>query len=273
MHWQKDLYQYEEIPPPYCWQEVQKLLVEEPIALGARLHAASETPPAPVWNAIERDIRSTAQPTPANIRAFRRPYLSYAATVTGLLLLGSIVIYVANQRSASIDVKDLAAGISLADSQKQQTESDTPPTQSPATEDAIVQLTELPEVGESATTKSDIKTIAPQIISSSNLPDSRTDAGISQSGSNSLRDIKILYTDGNYIQLVKPNGEVTRVSYKLAGMVKTMQGTKAATAEQKKWVSTIDQWKSKLEQSSYAPAASNFFDIAGMLEVMETENR
>jgi hypothetical protein len=38
-------------------------------------------------------------------------------------------------------------------------------------------------------------------------------------------------------------------------------------------MTTIDQWKLKLEKSGYTPAASNFFDIAGMLEVMEAENR
>lgn len=273
MQWQKELYQYQEIPPPHCWQEVQQQLGEEPIALGALLHEASENPPALIWNAIERDIRQSKQQAPATIRSFRRPYLSYAAAVAGLVLFGSILLYVANQRSATIDVKDLAAGISLSDSQKQQKEADTAPSQSPASTEAPAQTAELPPVQEKAAENAGKEAIAPQTLAASNQPDAKIHAENPPSPGTALGDTKIVYTDGNYIQLVKPDGEVTRVSYKLAGMVKSMQGKKAETAEQRKWMSTIDQWKAKLEQSSYAPAASNFFDIAGMLEVMEAENR
>jgi hypothetical protein len=273
MQWQKELYQYQEIPPPHCWQEVQKQMTEEPIMLGAMLHEASETPPASVWDAIERDIRTASKPAPAPVRAFKRPYLSYAAAVAGLLLLGSLLLYVANQRSTAIDMKDLAAGISLADSQKQQKESDTASTNNPAPTESRIQTAPMPEVRGQETEDSDKTAIALQNIAASDLTNPKSDAGPASSPGTVATNTKVLYTDGNYIQLVKPNGEITRVSYKLAGMVKTMQGKKAATAEQKKWASTLDQWKSKLEQSNYAPAGSNFFDIAGMIEVMEAENR
>ena len=56
MQWQKKLYQHEEIPPPFIWDELIKVLADEPYKLRQSLNEFSDTPPSIIWDNINSKI-------------------------------------------------------------------------------------------------------------------------------------------------------------------------------------------------------------------------
>jgi hypothetical protein len=108
-------------------------------------------------------------------------------------------------------------------------------------------------------------------------PNSLAAAGnkIIRRGTARVKKPVIRYTDGNYIQVVEPDGDVTRVSYKLADMVRSVHNPASvqSKADQKRWNHTLEAWKTKMAQSSYIPSGSNFFDIADMIQFLNEEGK
>jgi hypothetical protein len=58
-------------------------------------------------------------------------------------------------------------------------------------------------------------------------------------------------------------------------MVRTVHqdGRTKNRQDQQRWNQTLETWKAKMAQSTYVPSGSNFFDIAEMIEFLNTENR
>jgi hypothetical protein len=284
MQWSRKIYEQEEIPPPHCWEEIREKIAEEPVRLGHALYEMEATPPAGSWENIRSEIvQVPAVPQEKPVRNLHRPVLSYAAAIIGFGILASILIYVLNRKDTGLNVKDLAAGLTYTDSQKN--------------------ISAVPDIKPADSTRqakiNDIKNSGNQIELSENqdtrsMP-SKAETSVGKTAHRAIvspskkkgpdrgslgnetvvAEPVVNYSDGNYIQLVEPDGDVTRVSYKLAEMVRTVHqdGRTKNRQDQQRWNRTLESWKAKMAQSTYVPSGSNFFDIAEMIEFLNTENR
>jgi hypothetical protein len=257
MQWQRAIYDYEAVPPPHCWEQVKESISKEPLALGQSLHDWEAAPPEDAWSQVAAQIQPE-QPVyriPATRSLSTRPALAYAAAVAGLLLLGSVLWYAFADRENGINVRDLAAGLSYADSQAKSTPApETPPVgQAPFTALKAPAEAAVPESAESAKNTGATASVVSEKNTAAVIP-----------------AIAVSYADGNYIQLTEPDGDVTRVSYKLDRMVKAMHARNGKTngAQRQEWNRTLDTWTTRMAQSTYIPSGGNFFDIAELVEFL-----
>ncbi|MDE3250658.1 MAG: hypothetical protein KGO82_18495, partial [Bacteroidota bacterium] len=107
---------------------------------------------------------------------------------------------------------------------------------------------------------------APVVISGKPLTDEN---------GNLIRDIDVLTTNSNYLTVMGPNGQLTRISAKFASVIRylnepgdTEEYLDRVIRESDTWKKRFQEWRSKIIQSSYVPAASNFFDIAAFGELV-----
>ncbi len=85
----------------------------------------------------------------------------------------------------------------------------------------------------------------------------------------------VSYDDGNYIQVMSTDGAYKNVSYKFYDMVQVMYENNSKTSSEEGkiyWQNTITAWNEKIVESSFVPAAGNFFDLAEMITMLE-ENK
>jgi hypothetical protein len=281
MQWQRKLYELEEIPPPHCWEEVRSSIEKEPLRLGLSLFEMETEPPAAAWEKIQEGLQVPAEilvSKPARI-VFRRPTLSFAAALAGFGVLAAILVYVFSRNNENLHVRDLAAGLTYPDSQQI-------PARDPGkntTPDGSTR--NLPDMGSPATaanspgpTKNGLAASAGAALGSRKSPaSSPTSYGnkIVGKGNSKVKKPVIRYSDGNYIQVVEPDGDVTRVSYKLADMVRSVLNPSSpqSRADQQRWNHTLEAWKTKMAQSTYIPSGSNFFDIADMIRFLNEEGK
>lgn len=92
---------------------------------------------------------------------------------------------------------------------------------------------------------------------------------------NLIRDIDVLSTNSNYLTVMGPNGQLTRISAKFGSVIRylnepgdTEEYLDRVIRESDTWKKRFQEWRSKIIQSSYVPAASNFFDIAAFGELV-----
>ena len=261
MQWPRALYDHEEMPPPHCWDEVKQTISKEPISLGHSLNQWEAVPPAESWNLIAAEIQETKSlpRIPAAKTLTRRPLVAYAAAIAVMLLLASVLWYSLNDRENGLNVRDLAAGLTYSDSPAQAVpgpeistnEQSAPGMETPA--EAAPPTTPLAKSGELREThhNSTAPHAAPAEIQAPKVP-----------------DVAVSYADGNYIQLTEPDGDVTRVSYKLDRMVKAMHAGGNNRSQRQEWNRKLETWTSRMAQSTYVPSGGNFFDIAEFVEFL-----
>jgi hypothetical protein len=263
MQWPRKLYDLEEIPPPHCWEEVKQAISNEPLSLGHSLDEWEVAPPAESWNLIAAEIRET-QTLPridAARTITRRPLVAYAAAVVGLLLLASVLWYAFNNHDNGLNVRDLAAGLSYADSPAQAA-----PAQGEADSGKALANAGTPQdSGDSDKSQAISGSLPnpPEAIASA--PSRATEQSVPV-----VSNISVSYADGNYIQLTEPDGDVTRVSYKLDRMVKAMhaRNSNADGPQRQEWNRKLETWTNRMAQSTYIPSGGNFFDIAEFVEFL-----
>jgi hypothetical protein len=285
MQWQKKLYQHEEIPPPGIWEEMIKVLAEEPYQLRQSLNEYSVTPPSNIWENIHAKIGNSLMPVSEPLLyKIRRSALSYAAAIIGIGLFTTLIVFLLNNKPNEVGVKDLAAGLNFQDSPLVENSKDTnldiqknqainkPTPGSPITEND-------PEKSDSKNKDGQASDHVPvndtQEISAFKKPSvGVAKKTIQQSSSQYKSSQKVSYSDGNYILLYENDGQSKRVSYKLADMVESLhnidQSGNAKNASQQ-WSRKISAWKEKMGHSTFIPSASNFFDIAEMAEMLKTD--
>lgn len=243
MQWPRKLYDHEVIPPPHCWEDIREKIAGEPLALGQSLYDAAVPPPPGAWDQIRSQIQpAPEQKIPAPVRRMTmRPALRYAAAAAVLLLLSSGLWYVFTRNDSGLRMADLAAGLGFADS--------------PAKSVVATDKETASGNGEGSAPNANA-TVAEGSMASNNT---------SQPMLPAADDTQISYEDGNYIQLVEPDGDVTRVSYKFRDMLRAVQQKKEAAVQ---WNKQLENWKKQMASSSYIPSGSNFFDLAEMVQVM-----
>jgi hypothetical protein len=260
MQWQRALYDYEAVPPPHCWEQVKESVSNEPLALGQSLHDWEAAPPDDAWKQVAVQIQpeEPIHRIPAARTLTQRPIFAYAAVVAGILLLGSVLWYGFNDRENGLNVRDLAAGLSYADSQAKSTPAQEKPAvaQPPSVPSDAPSVASVPNAASAPSGGTSISTLS----APAEEPVAYTPA------------ISVSYADGNYIQLTEPDGDVTRVSYKLDRMVKAMHARNGKTngTQRQEWNRTLENWTARMAQSTYIPSGGNFFDIAEFVEFLNS---
>jgi hypothetical protein len=278
MQWQKKLYQHEENPPTVIWDELTKVLADEPYKIRQSLNDYSVTPPSNIWEHISNNIGDKEIPVtiPFLYKIRNSSALSYAAAITGIGLFIALIVFLVNNKPNEIGVKDLAAGLNFQDSPLTETNKDTnqdiqnnqsltQPAQDNITLENKNQKVEdkIPSDGSLAISaiKSPTATIA-----------KNTNPNKSSQNKNSQ---KVSYSDGNYILVYENDGQTKRVSYKLADMVQSLHTNDHSSgntqADTRRWNRKITEWKEKMGNSTFIPSGTNFFDIAEMAEMLNTE--
>ena len=284
MQWQRKLYEHEEIPPPHCWEDIRANIEKEPLRLGHALYEMEAAPPAGAWEKIRDGLQEpvfTPVTKPARVIS-RRPTLSYAAALAGFGVLAAILVYVFNRNSENLSVRDLAAGLTYTDSQQIPARDAGKNAAAPDGGTKTLPDMESPVAGTDSPAPSPsnngIAASAGAALGSRQSPANGLAAAgnkTTRKGAARMKKPVIRYTDGNYIQVVEPDGDVTRVSYKLADMVRSVHNPSStqSKADQKRWNHTLEAWKTKMAQSSYIPSGSNFFDIADMVQFLNEEGK
>jgi hypothetical protein len=262
MQWQKKLYQHEENPPPFIWDELTKVLADEPYQIRQSLNEYSVTPPSKIWENINTKIGNEEIPVtiPLRYKIRNSSALSYAAAITGIGLFIALIVFLLNNKSNEIGVKDLAAGLNFQDSPLTENNKDT--NQDIQNNQSLTQ-----PAGDNITSENNAafdKTIASK--------EKKINPNKSPQKKNSQ---KVSYSDGNYIVVYENDGQSKRVSYKLADMVQLLhpndQSASNAQVDAQRWNKKISEWKEKMGNSTFIPSGSNFFDIAEMAEMLNTE--
>ena len=287
MQWQKKLYQHEELPPPGIWDEMIKVLADEPYQIRQSLNEYTVTPPEKVWENLTSQIET--KDTPASVpflHKFRRTSLSYAAAITGIGLFTALLVFLLNNKPNEVGVKDLAAGLNFQDSplvENNSTDTNRDPVKDLAlNKPAEGGLNSVNQPGNSASKNNELKTedVAPvkvnPLISSIKKPESPIGLNTNPKKTTQKNTSKkVSYSDGNYILMYENNGQANRVSYKLAEMVQSLHTNEHASGNTKEtaqlWEKKITEWKEKMGHSTFIPSASNFFDIAEMAEILNAE--
>ena len=97
---------------------------------------------------------------------------------------------------------------------------------------------------------------------------------------NLIADMDVL-TTSNYIVIMGPNGQTTRISAKFASVIRYLDNNTRddhagseeyldrVIKESDTWKKRFQEWRSKISQSSFIPSASNFLDIVEFKELIE----
>ena len=278
MQWQKKLYQHEENPPTFIWDDLTKVLADEPYKIRQSLNEYSVTPPSKIWDNISTKIGEEEIPVtiPLLYKIRNSSALSYAAAITGIGLFIALIVFLVNNKPNEIGVKDLAAGLNFQDSPVTESNKDTnqdiqnnqsltQPAQDNFTAEKNDQKVEDKFPSDGNPDISAIKKPTASIAKNIN-PDKSSQNKTSQ---------KVSYSDGNYIVLYENDGQSKRVSYKLADMVQSLltddHSSANSQADTRRWNKKITEWKEKMGNSTFIPSGTNFFDIAEMAEMLNTE--
>jgi hypothetical protein len=247
MNWQERLNEHEEIPPQDGWQHIRQTLEPEPGGLRKKMLAFEAEPPVDGWDRILRSISQRRIPSARLIPMFRR-YAVTAGIAASLLL----VVYV--YLGSSDDLTNISAGLA-------------------------------PVVRKPSTTSP--KVVAPPAktppqptmpIASAPLPDAMPDLAQttrqrprSFKGRTDRSQQKTIPQDANYIELCDRTGECDRLTYKLEDWAACLHAScRDADGKRAKRARKIEAWRSRLEQSTYVPAAGHFFDIGEMAALLQS---
>ena len=286
MQWQKKLYQHEELPPPGIWDEMKKILADEPYHVRQSLSEYSVTPPSNIWDIILSEIGNKEIPVSVPLLyKIRRSALSYAAAIIGIGLFTALIVFLLNNKPNEVGVKDLAAGLNFQDSPLLENNKDT--NQDFQKNQTLNQPDRNIIVSENNPENPVEKNIDQKVedndrvnknlvISAIKKPDASFAKKTNQKKSSQNNSSqKISYSDGNYILLYENDGQSNRISYKLADMVQSLHNNELSSGNTKEatqlWNKKITEWKEKMGHSTFIPSASNFFDIAEMAEILNAE--
>ena len=295
------LFNLEVSPPSGAWEKISQQLDEEfdqaDIRLSQKLSEATAIPPDHIWDSIaaavpaKRERKRMAMVIPI---AWQR--VAVAAILLGFV--ATLVIYFANTGTEKPDVT-VAINPSHPDSNKKSADNSKEP---------IVPKNPLPAPTiaiTNAPTQRSIENTIPENVnnevkyavnSSSNNHRSLNYSHSGYIGSiknstpinidgPSIRDNKgriildpALVTapdDKNYIIVTAPNGEQTRISSKFLYLLSSLNEPDQAEYKdlpawlRAGWKKRFNQWKEKIQQSSFVPSAGNFLDVLEFNELIK----
>jgi hypothetical protein len=273
MQWTRDLYHYEATPPQGSWERINFELENDISGLRKNLKEAEEIPPPAVWEAVKKELY-TEDAIDFSIPWYRKlSGWAAAAAITGVLFL---TYYLVNTRNY-FKPAELATSIQLSESTavvpktKISPEVVIPPPSSSGNTPAPAKST---EANGKAQTMEEVAVVAYNVVHdrkpTAHLqyamvnPEIKPAEIVAPRRIQDNRDYRTMqavqFHDGNYIQIVSPEGNTTRVSYKLQEMIPAFRNDIDNPV--------LNKWKSKLQSSAFIPASVNFFDIADMVSLL-----
>jgi len=267
MQWTSDLYDFEATPPPGSWERINFELDNNISGVRQQLQNIEEEPPAKVWTAVQRELDGESA---IIIPWYKRPSRWIAAaSITGVLLLAA---YFMNEQENFFLPADIATSIvpaesaAVAPNKKIPTEVTIAPPVA-KTKEETTPATEIPtgnneieEVTVPVYPRASVSSKARQTRYASLNIDHKPTTVQAPSTIQDSRDYMMMravrFNDGNYIQMDSPEGNTTRLSYKLQEMIPALKFNMEN--------SMVDKWKSKLQSTVLVPASINFFDITEM---------
>jgi hypothetical protein len=267
MQWSREIYHFEEAPPPGIWERINFELDNNISGVRNSLKNYTVDPPPAVWTAVQHQLREK-DPETKLVWYKKTSNLIAAASLTGIIFLAIFLVSKRDQIKAS----DIATSIHSPEI----------PVHDPGQKTSPGQVT-VPQVESGSATQ--LQIIAK---SSDNISEHRSENRAEQADHKNYSlatiDIEVkpgeisipgkLYTnrdyhllqsvqfqDGNYIHIISPDGNVKRVSYKLQEMIPAIKDEYENIL--------LKKWKEKIQTSAFIPSGNNFFDLADMLNMLK----
>lgn len=253
MNWQERLNEHEETAPQDTWEEIRQSLELDRSGLREKLLALESEPPAAAWSGIRESLELRSTPVPRLAPFFRR-HAATAGIAASLLLVVSVYL------GSSDDI--ISSTASVASSVRPATSQATP--SSPLNQHIDATNAPRPDI---ATGTAEDK---PNPAWSSNNTKPQPTASIRPTNERTTQNRTS--RGSNYIEICDEKGECDRLTYKLESWAPCLHAScsdaEVMGAERAR---RIDEWRAKLEQSTYIPAAGHFFDIGEMARFLQTE--
>ncbi len=281
---------YEPAPPATAWDLIAaRINNNDPdAALSEKMHNYEVLPPAHTWNHIAATLdRTPKEKTP--VIPFRRlMYAAAAAAVVAVLVIG-----------AWQWLKKTAPATELVQNNPPPLHpgSNPPDKQAPlpATDKHTVQpippalvINEHPlkqpvkEKPSMAAPPAEAPAAAMRYAAVNVLPSHPQTAAVTappilDANGNPVADIDVLMANSNYLVVTGPNGQLTRISSKFGSLIRYLNGSSGDTEEyldrvikeSSIWKKRFQEWRNKISQSAYLPAAVNFLDIVELKELVQ----
>ncbi len=295
------LFNLEVSPPAGSWEKISQQLDEEfdqaDIRLSQKLSDATAIPPDHVWDSIaaaipaKREAKRVAMVIPMTWRR-----IAVAAILLGFV--ATVVIYLVNSGTKTPDVT-VALKPAHPDSNKKvdpkHSETIIPKSPLPAPTVAIA----TPHTGRTIETGIPVKGDN-QVNQYAVSPSTNEPVNLKYSHSGSIRSIKnyspiningpsirdnkgkiILDADlvtapddKNYVIVTAPNGEQTKISRKFLYLLSSLNEPDQQEYKdlpdwlRAGWKKRFNQWREKIQQSSFVPSAGNFLDVLEFNELI-----
>ena len=278
MQWTSELYHYESPPPEGSWDRISFELDNDISGLRKNLREIEETPPQAVWASVQKELDSTNTSNTIRLPWYRRPSRWVAAAaIAGTIFFADRMVnspkFFSPAEIAS-SIVPAESSVIISDKQIPAEVTITPPPVSVPSEKSV-------NAGGSA-----LSAEVPEHINATVYPAAKENKRSAYTAYASIdaeikpgeiklpknihdkRDYRLMksiqFHDGNYIQIVSAEGNTTRVSYKLQEMIPAIRNDVDNPI--------LNQWKSRLQSSTFVPASVNFFDIAEMVGMLSGQH-
>lgn len=267
MQWTSDLYDFEATPPPGSWERINFELDNNISGVRQQLQNIEEEPPAKVWTAVQKALDGESA---IIVPWYKKPSRWVAAaSITGVLLLAAyfmneqenfflpadIATSIVPAESAAVAPnKKIPTEVNIAPPVAKTNEKTAPATEVPTDNNEIEEVT-VPVYPRASVSSKTMQTRYAS-INIDHEPGSVQAPSTIQDNRDYMMMRSVRFNDGNYIQMDSPEGNTTRLSYKLQEMIPALKFNMENTM--------VDKWKSKLQSTVLVPASINFFDITEM---------
>ncbi|MEO6314287.1 MAG: hypothetical protein ABIU63_13750 [Chitinophagaceae bacterium] len=273
-------------PTPLAWQAIAARLNDDKqyAALAAKMNSFDTVPPPETWTRIETVLRSQTAEPPALISNRRNGYRVAAAAIIACLLIGAwlftgnkkntAALFVKNNTAKALESATLRAVIQKTPSIAGNVTAAGTTKPAPDREPAQNKISSRVSTYEGATIKYAVVQSLPAYREG---PIIITALPILDKKGAIIRAIDVLATNSNYLTVLGPNGQATRISSKFANVIGYLNGSENDTEEyidrviqeSDTWKQRFHDWRSKISQSAFIPSAVNFFDIMAFKDLIQ----
>jgi hypothetical protein len=290
-------------PPPGTWDTIStRLDAEYDVAetkIAYKLYDTEIAPPAAAWEHIALALTVTESNIATPAKVVRFPFYKAAIAAALLAVVSYLTWSFLGNSNNSVPQKDIVQSTTPANTGVDNT-NDIPVQPSIPVIDASItgrkravisiarRAGTTPVAEASYIASNELPEEEPADIRYTGVNDMRAIAVTSRRGINAplIRDAsgKVVMDQGlitggkeDYIVITCPNGEQTRISAKFLPMLNYMNGDAdpaeyfdAIIRDNYLWKSRFREWRTKLlQQGSFIPTASNFFDIMELKDLLE----
>ena len=287
---QKRLYHFESNPPGTVWNKIVLALNQMPVAeeFPEKLYDLQIPPPPGVWQKISSALNKTSEPKiPVTFINRIKPYYRYAAAA---ILIGFITFFVSlfinKQNIANVAEKQSVPGVkpntlspqkieNLNTNKKQEAIVLTKPFPEPDKKQLLASsLTSegrsLEELIQNKMINSFVEYSSPATLQTNYSADNfENDAEYLDYSSPAINyDQSRIRKINNYFVLLRPDGNIIRISRKFADMIGCMY-TSASNSTNENCQEQINSWRKKMAKSLLTPSQDNFMDILTMIKSLQ----